>query len=79
MAAAGYAAKNFDIEVVEISKDKADADVKAPAVYLDDKVIAEDKGLRDGLITPEELVEELKAAGVPERSKPKSSCRFADM
>jgi len=42
-------------------------------VYLNDKLLAEVNGLRDGKITEQELVEELIKAGVP-RKKGKSSC-----
>ncbi len=61
------AAEIFNIEVIRIQKSKAGANVKAPAVYLDDKLLAEIKGLRDGTISEEELINELIKAKVPKK------------
>ena len=72
-AAAGSAAKDFEVEVVILNKSQAGPDAKAPAVYLNDKLLAEVKGIRDGKITEQELVDEMTKAGVPGR-KGKSSC-----
>jgi hypothetical protein len=61
------AAEVFNIDVVRIPKREAGAKVKAPAVFLDDKLLAEIKGLRDGEITEEELFIELTKAKVPKK------------
>lgn len=61
------AAKCFDVEVVTITKSQAGANAKAPSVYLNDRVIAEIGFLKKGTISLDELINELKAAGVPER------------
>ncbi len=53
------------MKLVMITRAQAGPDAKAPAVYLDDRPLAEIGGLRDGKITEEELAEELKKAGVP--------------
>ena len=50
-----------------ITKKEASPNVKAPAVYLNDKVLAEIRGVRDGKISIEELIDELKSANVPGR------------
>lgn len=68
MNAAVEAAKRFEVEIVSIPKSKAGADAKAPAVYLNDKPIAEVGFLKNGTVTLEELIDELRAAGVPELS-----------
>ena len=62
------AAKRFVIEIISIPKSKAGVNAKAPAVYLNDKLIAEIGFLRQGAISLEELINELRTAGVPERS-----------
>lgn len=56
-----------------MTKQQAGPDAKAPAVYLNDKVLAEIKGLRSGKITERELADELTNAGVPRRQD-NSSC-----
>jgi hypothetical protein len=61
------AAKCFDAEVITIPKSQAGANAKAPSVYLNDRVIAEIGFLKKGTISLEELINQLKAAGVPER------------
>jgi hypothetical protein len=70
MAAAVEVAKDYKIEVLIVPKSMAGTDAKAPAVYLDDKVLAEDKGLRNGMITTEELIDELKKAGISKYPRP---------
>jgi hypothetical protein len=70
MAAAVKVAEDFKVEIIIIPKSMAAPQVKAPAVYLDDKVLAEDKGLRNGKITAEELMSELEKAGVPRYPRP---------
>lgn len=62
------AAKRFKVKIVSVPKSKAGADAKAPAVYLNDKLIADIGLLNKGAISLEELVNELRAAGVPEHS-----------
>lgn len=69
MNAAVEAAKRFEVEIVSVPKSKAGADAKAPAVYLNDKLIAEIGFLKKGTISLEELINELRAADVPERSQ----------
>jgi hypothetical protein len=59
------AAKDFDIDITIVKKGDAGPDAKAPAVYLNDRVIAEIGGVRDGKITYDELVDELRRAHVP--------------
>jgi len=54
----------FDVKVITMTKNEAGADAKAPAVYLNDKIIAEIGGIRDGKITEEELIDELEKANV---------------
>jgi len=48
-----------------MSRSQAGPDAKAPAVYLNDKPLAEINGIRDGKITEQELIDELSKAGVP--------------
>lgn len=62
------AAKRFNVDIVDVPKSKAGADAKAPAVYLNDKLITAAGFLKKGTISLEELTRELMAAGVPERS-----------
>ena len=69
MNASVEAAKRFEVEIVIVPKSKAGADAKAPAVYLNDKLITEVGFLKKGTVTLEELIDELRSAGVPERSK----------
>ncbi|MEW6602570.1 MAG: hypothetical protein AB1499_16475 [Nitrospirota bacterium] len=65
--------KDFEVDVVILTKSQAGPDAKAPAVYLNDKLLSEVKGIRDGKITVEELVDELSKDGVP-RKKDRGSC-----
>lgn len=65
--AAVDAAEVYDIEVIRIPKSRAEADVKIPSVYLDDKMLAEIGGIRDGKIEDEDLMDELEKAKVPKR------------
>ncbi|MBI5049403.1 MAG: hypothetical protein HZC11_00635 [Nitrospirae bacterium] len=58
------AAKKFKIEIILIPKSLAGADAEAPAVYLQDEVLAIHGGARDGKITSKELFSELKRANV---------------
>ena len=62
-------AKDFEIEVVTISKKEAGPQAIAPAVYLNDKLLAQAGGIRDGKITEQELIDELKQIGVPGRDR----------
>jgi len=68
MNAAVEAAKRFEVEIVSVPKSKAGPDAKAPAVYLNDKLITEIGFLKKGTVSLEELITELRTAGVPERS-----------
>ena len=68
MNAAVEAAKRFVVEIISVPKSKAGVNAKAPSVYLNDKLIAEISFLRQGTISLEELINELRTAGVPERS-----------
>jgi hypothetical protein len=61
------AAKRYKVEIISIPKSKA-GNAKAPAVYLDDRLIAEIGSLREGAISLQELIDELRTAGVPERN-----------
>ena len=61
------AADVFNVDVVRITKREASADVKAPAVYLNDELLAEIKGLRDGEISEEDLFIVLTKANVPKK------------
>jgi hypothetical protein len=70
MAAAVEVAKDYKIEVFIIPKSMAGIGAKAPVVYLDNKILAEDKGLRNGTITTEELIDELEKAGILRYPKP---------
>lgn len=65
IVAAVNAADVFNVEVIRIPKREAGADIKAPSVYLDDTLLAEIGGLRDGEISEEELFSELVKAKVP--------------
>jgi len=56
-----------------MTKSQAGSGAKAPAVYLNDKALAEIKGIRDGKISKEELVDELTRANVPKK-KNDSGC-----
>lgn len=67
MNAAVEASKRFEVEIVSVPKSKAGADAKAPAVYLNNKLIAEIGFLKKGTISVDELISELRTAGVPER------------
>ena len=68
MNAAVEAAKRFMFEIISVPKSKAGVNAKAPAVYFNDKLIAEISFLKQGTISLEELINELRTAGVPERS-----------
>jgi len=65
--AAVDAAGLFELDVVRIPQSSAGADVKVPSVYLDDRMLAEIEGLRDGMIEDEDLLEELEKANVPRK------------
>lgn len=67
MNAAVEASKRFEVEIVSVPKSKAGADAKAPAVYLNNKLIAEIGFLKKGTISVDELISELRTSGVPER------------
>jgi hypothetical protein len=69
MAAAGNVAQVFDINIVTMTKAEAGANAKAPAVYLNDRAVAEIGGIRDGKISEDELVIELASDGVPKKTK----------
>ena len=69
MNAAVEAAKRFVVEIISVPKSKAGGNAKAPAVYLNNKLVAEIGFLRQGTISLEELINELRTAGVPERPK----------
>ena len=73
-AVAGNAAKEFDIEVVCVTKSEAGPDAKAPAVYLNDRVISEIGGIRDGKMPEDELAYELEKAGVSRKKTGGCSC-----
>ncbi len=60
-------AKDFEVDLVILTKSEAGPDAKAPAVYLNDKVLSEIKGIRDGKITEAELFDELSGAKVPRK------------
>jgi len=62
------AAQSFKIEIISVPKSKAGVNAKAPAVYLNDRLIAEIDFLREGAISLEELINELRTSCVPERS-----------
>jgi hypothetical protein len=62
-------AKIFKIEVVTVNKNDAGKHAKAPSVYLNDKLLAEVGGARDGKITEQELIDELTLVGVPGRDR----------
>ncbi|MBI5664045.1 MAG: hypothetical protein HZC49_02975 [Nitrospirae bacterium] len=62
--AAVDAAEVFELEVVRIPQSIAGENVKVPSVYLDDRLLAEIDGLRDGMIEDEDLLEELEKAKV---------------
>jgi len=62
------AAKRFEVEIISLPKSKAGGNAKAPAVYLNEHLVAEIGSLRGGAISLEELINELRSAGVPERS-----------
>ena len=66
-------AKDFEVEIATLTKNEAGPDAKAPAVYLNDKVLSEIGGIRDGKITEAELFDELSGAKVP-RKKSGGSC-----
>jgi hypothetical protein len=65
--AAVNAADEFDVEIVRIPGSRAGVDVKAPSVYLDNILLAEIGGLRDGMIEDEDLIDELDKAKVPKK------------
>ena len=50
-----------------MTKNEAGPNAKAPAVYLNDNVLAEIGGKRDGKISKLEIVEELLKADVPRK------------
>lgn len=66
-------AKDFQVDLVALTKSQAGPDAKAPAVYLNDKVLSEIGGIRDGKITEAELFDELSGAKIP-RKKEGGSC-----
>jgi hypothetical protein len=57
------------VKVVTIPKNKAGDNAKAPSVYLNDKILAEIGGKRDGKITEDELIIELARMGIPRKTK----------
>jgi len=65
--AAVDAAEVFDIEVVRIPESRAGDDIKVPSVYLDNRLLAEIGGLRDGIIEDEDLMKEIERANVRKR------------
>jgi hypothetical protein len=69
MAAAVKVAEDFKVEIIIIPKSMAAPQIKVPSVYLDDKVLAEDEGLRNGKITTNELIDELEKANVTKYPK----------
>jgi len=60
---------------VTLTKKEAGPDAKAPSVYLNNKLLAEINGLRDGKITEAELFDELCEAKVPRKTGGCSCCR----
>jgi hypothetical protein len=56
-----------------VTKIQAGHGATAPAVYLNDTALAEIKGVRDGKISEQELIDELTRANVP-RKKNDSGC-----
>ncbi|HDH33944.1 MAG TPA: hypothetical protein ENG88_00630 [Nitrospirae bacterium] len=60
-------AKDFEIDLVIVTKSEAGPDTKAPAVYFNDQVLCEIGGIRNGKITEAELFDELSAAKVPRK------------
>ena len=62
--AAVDAAEVFELEVVRIPQSRAGEEVKVPSVYLEDILLAEIGGLRDGIIEEEDLMDELERANV---------------
>ncbi len=65
--AAVDAAEVFDLDVVRIPQSSAGEDVKVPSVYLEDILLAEIGGLRDGIIEEEDLIDELERANVSKK------------
>ncbi len=61
-------AKDFEVDLVSIPKSKAGTGAKAPAVYLNDTLLSEIGGIRDGKITEAELFDELSGSKVPRKS-----------
>lgn len=66
-------AKDFEVDLVTLTKKEAGPDAKAPAVYLNDKPLCEIGGIREGKITEAELFNELSEAKVP-RKQDGGSC-----
>ena len=62
--AAVDAAEVFDLDVVRIPQSSAGEGVKVPSVYLEDILLAEIGGIRDGIIEEEDLMDELERANV---------------
>ena len=60
-------AKDFEVNLVTLTKREAGPDAKAPAVYLNDQLLSEIGGIRDGKITEAELFDELSWANVPRK------------
>jgi len=60
-------AKVFDVRVITIPKNKAGDNAKAPSVYLNDKILAEIGGKRDGKITENEFIIELARMRIPRK------------
>lgn len=67
-------AKDFEVDLVVLTKSEAGPDSKAPAVYLNDKVLSEIKGIRDGKITEAELFDELSEFKVPRKKGGNCAC-----
>ena len=66
-------AKDFEVDLITLTKSEAGPDAKAPAVYLNNQVLSEIGGIRDGKITEAELFDELSVAKVP-RKQDGGSC-----
>ena len=65
MTAAVEAAKVYKMDVIIVPKSMVGADIKAPSIYLNGRVIAEDGDAKNGKLTIDELVNELEKAKVP--------------
>ncbi len=73
------AANSFNLKLIIVIKNEAGPDAKAPAVYLNGRLISVIGGLRKGKITFKDIAEELariRSEGSSSDSADRGGCSF---